>query len=281
MSKVKSGGGWRAIWYTFKKAREVGGIWKMWRAMRTRTPARPARWAWAAKKAAWSTKPARWPEFCKKSLQAMAADMQGAIKPDFWSTYQSAVAKVLASRFGNVRSADKPVVLEPGADYYQPIEWEDALGRIVGKLKGLTADETFWYFSGRSSNEAGFLLQLFARLYGTNNVNNCSYYCHQASGVGLTTVGSGTATLVTLEDVEHADMVFVIGGNPPSNHPRLMSSLMKVRNQGGKVISINPVVETGMVNFRVPSNIPGVCFSAQKSRPRSMCNPTSAAIWRC
>ena len=83
-------------------------------------------------------------------------------------------------------------------------------------------DETFWYVSGRSSNEAGFLLQLFARLYGTNNVNNCSYYCHQASGVGLSQpLGSGTAT-ITLEDLEQSELVFVIGGNPASNHPRLM-----------------------------------------------------------
>ena len=78
--------------------------------------------------------------------------------------------------------------------------------RIVGKLRATPPDETFWYFSGRSSNEAGFLLQLFARLYGTNNVNNCSYYCHQASGVGLTSVtGTGTAT-VALDDLEHADL---------------------------------------------------------------------------
>jgi molybdopterin-dependent oxidoreductase alpha subunit len=145
------------------------------------------------------------------------------------------------------------VVLEPGQQYYRPIPWDDALGRIVAQLKSVHPDETFWYSSGRSSNEAGFLVQLLARLYGTNNVSNCSYYCHQASGVGLaSSLGTGTAT-VTLEDVEHADLVFLIGGNPPSNHPRLMTTLMKVRNRGGEVIVINPVVETGLVNFRVPS----------------------------
>ena len=122
------------------------------------------------------------------------------------------------------------------------------------KLGESAADETFWYFSGRSSNEAGFLLQLFARLYGTNNVNNCSYYCHQASGVGLTSsIGTGTAT-VELEDVEHADLVFLIGGNPASNHPRLMTTLKQVRRRGGEVIVINPVREVGLVNFRIPSD---------------------------
>ena len=111
---------------------------------------------------------------------------------------------------------------------FQPIAWEDALRRITEKLKSIAPRESFWYFSGRSSNEAGFLLQLFARLYGTNNVNNCSYYCHQASGVGLaSSVGTGTATIV-LEDLEHADLVFLIGGNPPSNHPRLMTTLKNV-----------------------------------------------------
>jgi molybdopterin-dependent oxidoreductase alpha subunit len=133
----------------------------------------------------------------------------------------------------------------------------------VDKLRATPPDETFWYFSGRSSNEAGFLLQLFARLYGTNNVNNCSYYCHQASGVGLTSVtGSGTATIV-LEDLEHADLVFVIGGNPASNHPRLMRTLLGVRRRGGHVIVINPIVETGLVRFNVPSDIKSLLFGSR------------------
>ena len=127
----------------------------------------------------------------------------------------------------------------------------------------LPPDETFWYFSGRSSNEAGFLLQLFARLYGTNNVNNCSYYCHQASGVGLASVtGNGTAT-IELEDLDRADMVFVIGGNPASNHPRLMRTLMQVRRRGGQVIVINPLVETGMVRFNVPSDVRSLLFGSE------------------
>src|SRR5947209_7053347 len=93
------------------------------------------------------------------------------------------------------------------------------------------ADQHFFYASGRSSNEAGFLLQLFARLYGTNYVNNCSYYCHQASGVGLAgSLGTGTAT-VTLEDVEGADLSFLLGGNPASNHPRMLRTLMQIRRR--------------------------------------------------
>ena len=264
MAKVKSGGGWRAIWYTLKKSREVGGIWKMFQAMRTKNACKTCALGMGGQKGGMVNEAGSWPEFCKKSLQAMAADMQGAIKPEFWSTYSTPQLQQFAPlELESCGRLTQPVVLEPGQQYYRPISWEDVLGRIAGKLKALAADETFWYFSGRSSNEAGFLLQLFARLYGTNNVNNCSYYCHQASGVGLTTaLGTGTAT-VTLEDAEHADLVFLIGGNPPSNHPRLMSSLMKVRNRGGRVISINPVIETGMVNFRVPSNMWSLFFGTK------------------
>ena len=264
MSKVKSGGGWRAIWYTLKKSREVGGIWKMFQAMRTKNACKTCALGMGGQKGGMVNEAGSWPEFCKKSLQAMAADMQGAIKPEFWSTYSTPQLQQFSPLdLETCGRLTQPVVLEKGEQYYKPISWDDALGRIASKLKSLTANETFWYFSGRSSNEAGFLLQLFARLYGTNNVNNCSFYCHQASGVGLTTaLGTGTAT-VTLEDVEHADLVFLIGGNPPSNHPRLMSSLMMVRNNRGKVISINPVIETGMVNFRVPSNMWSLFFGTK------------------
>jgi len=254
MKRMKSGGGWRAIRYTLKKGREVG-LWNMWRAMRTRNACKTCALGMGGQKGGMVNEAGHFPEVCKKSLQAMAADMQGAIKDSFWSTYSTAQLKAFSPL--DLETCGRlvhPVVLEPGSDYYKVISWEDAFRRITGKLLGIPADESFWYFSGRSSNEAGFLLQLFARLYGTNNVNNCSYYCHQASGVGLqSAVGTGTATL-QLEDVEHADCVFVIGGNPASNHPRLMTTLKNVRRRGGDVIVINPVIETGLVNFRVPSD---------------------------
>lgn len=205
----------------------------------------------------------RFPEVCKKSLQAMAADMQGAIPREFWDTYVIDQLRAWTPRqLETSGRLVEPLLYERDRSNYRPISWDEALERIVTGLRGVAADETFWYFSGRSSNEAGFLLQLLARLYGTNNVNNCSYYCHQASGVGLTSsVGSGTAT-VTLDDVEHADLVFVIGGNPASNHPRLMTNLMNVRRRGGEVIIINPVVETGLVNFRIPSDVRSLLFGS-------------------
>jgi molybdopterin-dependent oxidoreductase alpha subunit len=255
MKRPAFGGGWQAIWYTLKKARQVGGFWKLWTAMRSRNACKTCALGMGGQKGGMVNEAGQFPEVCKKSLQAMAADMQGAIKQQFWSTYSIPQLQSFSPlELETCGRLTQPVVLEAGSQYYRVIDWDEALRYIVAKLKSLASSETFWYFSGRSSNEAGFLLQLFARIYGTNNVNNCSYYCHQASGVGLqSSVGSGTATLV-LDDVEHADLVFVIGGNPPSNHPRLMTTLKNVRRHGGHVIVVNPVIETGLVNFRVPSD---------------------------
>jgi molybdopterin-dependent oxidoreductase alpha subunit len=204
------------------------------------------------------------PEVCKKSLQAMAADMQGAISAEFFSTYSTAQMHAFSPRELEASGRlTQPLLCHQGEQYYRPTSWEDAFTHIIAKLKATSPAQTFWYFSGRSSNEAGFLLQVFARVYGTNNVNNCSYFCHQASGVGLNSVlGTGTAT-VLLEDVEHADCVFVIGGNPASNHPRLMSTLKHIRRRGGEVIVINPIVETGLVNFSVPSDPISLLFGTK------------------
>ena len=264
MKKLTSGGGWPAILYTLRKSWSMGGLWGFWKAMRSKNTCKTCALGMGGQKGGMVNEAGSFPEFCKKSLQAMAADMQGAIKHEFWRTYAAAQLQAFSPR--ELESCGRlvnPVLLERGKDYYHVISWDDALARIVNKLKQLPANETFWYFSGRSSNEAGFLLQLFARLYGTNNVNNCSYYCHQASGVGLTSsLGTGTAT-VTLDDIEHADLVFLIGGNPPSNHPRLMTTLAHVRNRGGVVIVINPVVETGLVNFRVPSSPWSLLFGTE------------------
>ncbi|MDB4679407.1 FdhF/YdeP family oxidoreductase [Planctomycetaceae bacterium] len=255
MKKVSSGGGWPAIKYTFTKAREAGGLLKLWKAMRSRNACKTCALGMGGQKGGMVNESGHFPEVCKKSIQAMVADMQGAITDDFFSTYSIQQLRHFSPKeMEHAGRLTKPMLLVKGEDYYRPLSWEETFDKIVGQLKAVSADETFWYFSGRSSNEAGFLLQMFARLYGTNNVNNCSYYCHQASGVGLNSVlGTGTATIV-LEDVEHADLVFVIGGNPASNHPRLMTTLKNVRRKGGEVIVINPVIETGMVNFKVPSD---------------------------
>jgi len=203
------------------------------------------------------------PEFCKKSLQAMAADMAGELKTHFFTTYSIEQLRRFSPR--ELQSAGRlanPLYAAAGARNYQEITWDAAIGKILDKLRETPPQESFFYFSGRSSNEAAFALQLFARQFGTNHINNCSYYCHQASGVGLgASLGTGTAT-VDLADVERADCFFLIGGNPSSNHPRLMSALMRLRRRGGKVIVINPAREPGLVRFSVPSDWRSLLFGS-------------------
>lgn len=254
--KVSSGGGFRAIHYTWKKGREAGGLWKLYKAMRSRNACKTCALGMGGQRGGMVNEAGAFPEVCKKSLQAMVADMQPAIDPTFWQRNSVADLQKLSPReLELLGRLIHPLRYRAGQSNFETISWKQALASIVTKLKATAPDETFWYFSGRSSNEAGFLLQLLARVFGTNNINNCSYYCHQASGVGLqSSLGSGTATIV-LEDLENADCVFLIGGNPASNHPRLMTSLMHVRRRGGKIIVINPVRETGLIKFRVPSDL--------------------------
>lgn len=259
----KHGGGLHAILYTLAMARRVGP-WRLWKAMTSRNACKTCALGMGGQKGGMRNELGHWPEVCKKSLQAMAADMQGALAPEFFQTFGLRQLQALSPR--ELETAGRlvdPVIAAVGATHYAKIGWERALDEVAAALKAADPQTSFFYFSGRSSNEAGFLLQLLARLYGTNHVNNCSYYCHQASGVGLgQAIGSGTAT-IDLNDVEHADLFFLIGGNPASNHPRLMTQLMKIRRRGGVVISVNPVNETGLKKFRVPSDPRSLLFGTE------------------
>jgi molybdopterin-dependent oxidoreductase alpha subunit len=263
MKRLKSGGGWAAILYSLRMANRVG--WRqLWRAMRSKNACKTCALGMGGQRGGMRNEAGHWPEVCKKSFQAMVADMQGALRPEFFRTYSLEQLKALSPRelewSGRLT---QPIYAGPGDSHYRPIGWDEALTRIADQLRLHRPDETFFYASGRSSNEAGFLLQLFARLYGTNYVNNCSYYCHQASGVGLTrAIGTGTAT-VTLDDVENCDLFVLMGGNPASNHPRLMWILLQLRRRGGQVVVINPLKEVGLVNFRVPSDVRSLLFGSK------------------
>lgn len=264
MKKLSAGGGWQAIRYTFRKGIESGGLFKLYRALRSRNACKTCALGMGGQHGGMVNEKGNFPEVCKKSIQAMAADMQPAITADFWAKHPiSQIRNWSPRQLETSGRLIQPILYEQGSDSYHTITWNDAFDRIASKLKQLSADESFWYFSGRSSNEAGFLLQLMARLYGTNNVNNCSYYCHQASGVGLqTTLGTGTATVV-LEDLDDCDTIFIIGGNPASNHPRLMTTLMHLRRRGGRIVVINPMRELGLVNFKVPSDPISMLFGTK------------------
>ena len=142
----------------------------------------------------------------------------------------------------------EPMVLRPGATHYAPVSWDEAFATVGDALRGLaTPDEALFYTSGRTSNEAAFLYQLFARQYGTNNLPDCSNMCHESSGVGLSeTVGIGKGS-VTLEDVETAELIVVMGQNPGTNHPRMLSALQKAKRAGARIVSVNPLKEAGLL----------------------------------
>lgn len=255
MRRPDSGGGWQAIRYSLVKAREVGPL-RLWRAMTAKNACKTCALGMGGQMGGMRNEAGHFPEVCKKSLQAMVADMRGRIEPEFFSRYTVAQLQTLSPReLEHLGRLTTPLILEPGDDHYRPCSWDEALGRIAAGIGATDPRRAFFYSSGRSSNEAGFLMQVMARVYGTNHVNNCSYYCHQASGAGLAdSIGSGTAT-VSLEDIESCDLLFLIGGNPASNHPRLMASLARLRERGGKIVVVNPVRELGLERFRVPSNV--------------------------
>jgi molybdopterin-dependent oxidoreductase alpha subunit len=260
---MKRGGGWAAIRYTLRMARKVG--WRqLWKAMRARNACKTCALGMGGQAGGMRNEAGHWPEVCKKSLQAMVADMQQGLRPEFFKRYSIAQLQSLSPReLEWCGRLTEPLLAGPGDTHYRAMGWDEALDRVARQLKTTRPDETFFYASGRSSNEAGFLLQLFARLCGTSFVNNCSFYCHQASAVGLSAaLGTGTAT-VSLDDVENADLFFLIGGNPASNHPRLMRTLMNTRRRGGHVIVVNPVKEIGLVNFSVPSDVRSLLFGSK------------------
>lgn len=242
--------------YSVRKAREAGGARQLWKALRSRNACKTCALGMGGQQGGMVNEAGHFPEVCKKSMQAMVADMQPGIDARFWPAHPLARLQSMSPhQLEHSGRLTQPVVRRRGADCYVPVDWDSALTEIGGAISGTDPQESFFYLSGRSSNEAAFLLQLLARLHGTNHVNNCSFYCHQASGVGLTSsIGSGTATVV-LEDLDRADLVFVIGANPASNHPRLMTSLMNVRRRGGRVVVVNPIREVGLERFRVPSDV--------------------------
>lgn len=194
------------------------------------------------------------PSVCNKSIQAQSTDIQAPIPCEIFDHTLDDFAQLSAHELEHLGRLNNPLYKSATSNKYDIIEWPKAIELMAARFAATTPDRTFFYTSGRSSNEAGFVLQLLARLYGTNNVNNCSYYCHQATGVGLHNVlGSGTAT-ISLEELGKSDCIFVIGANPSSNHPRFVHQLKNCRERGGQVIIINPAKEPGLVRFAVPKS---------------------------
>jgi molybdopterin-dependent oxidoreductase alpha subunit len=195
-------------------------------------------------------------EFCESGAKALADEgMKARITADFFRQYSVAELSAKTDHWLNAQGRlTHPMVLRKGATHYEQISWEDAFKLIAEELNALASpDEAVFYTSGRTSNEAAFLYQLFVRQFGTNNLPDCSNMCHESSSVGLSeSIGLGKAT-VRLEDFTKTDLVIVIGQNPGTNAPRMMSSLEDAKHAGAKIIAINPLPEAGLLSFINPN----------------------------
>lgn len=263
---MRSGGGWAALRYSWRKARESGGILNFYRRMSARNACKTCALGMGGQKGGMRNESGHALEVCKKSFQAQAADMMPPISADFFARHSH--AELLDWDHKQLEDAGRigfPLLHEEGATHWKRVSWKEAFERTAEALRNTPPARSVFYASGRSSNEAAYLLQCFARVYGTNNISNCSYYCHQASGVGLgMAVGGGTAT-VTQDDLEHADFAMLVGANPASNHPRLITRLVDIRKRGGSVVVVNPLRELGLVRFRIPSRLGSFLFGSQVS----------------
>ncbi|RXS71981.1 FdhF/YdeP family oxidoreductase [Streptomyces sp. TM32] len=200
-------------------------------------------------------------EFCENGAKAVAEEATlRRVTPDFFAAHSVAdLADRSGYWLGQQGRLTHPMYLAEGADHYVPVSWERAFDLVGEELTALDSpDEAVFYTSGRTSNEAAFLYQLFAREFGTNNLPDCSNMCHESSGSALTeTLGIGKGS-VLLEDLYQADLIIVAGQNPGTNHPRMLTALEKAKAGGAKIISINPLPEAGLERFKNPQTPRGL-----------------------
>ena len=194
-------------------------------------------------------------EFCEEGAKHVADEAtRKRVTPEFfakWSVRELAEQTDLwLNRQGRLT---QPMVLRKGAQHYEPIQWAAAFALIAEELNALASpDEAIFYTSGRTSNEAAFLYQLFVRQFGTNNLPDCSNMCHESSGTAMKeALGFGKGT-VALEDFDLCDAIFVIGQNPGTNHPRMLTTLLNAKRRGCKIVHINPLPEVGTTRFKHP-----------------------------
>ncbi|HYP15643.1 MAG TPA: FdhF/YdeP family oxidoreductase, partial [Opitutus sp.] len=197
-------------------------------------------------------------EFCENGFKAVTYEATKLrLTPEFFREHSVAA---LATRpdhwLGHQGRLTEPMVLRPGATHYEPIAWADAFRLVADELLSLVSPhEAVFYTSGRTSNEAAFLYQLFVRAFGTNNLPDCSNMCHESTSVALPPmIGIGKGC-VRLTDFEKADAIFIIGQNPGTNHPRMLTALQAAKARGAKIVSVNPLPETGTERFKNPQDL--------------------------
>ncbi|MFH9983056.1 FdhF/YdeP family oxidoreductase [Streptomyces sp. NPDC017179] len=204
-------------------------------------------------------------EFCENGAKAVAEEATlRRVTPEFFAAHSvSGLADRSGYWLGQQGRLTHPMYLPEGADHYEPVTWERAFDIVAEEITALDSpDEALFYTSGRTSNEAAFLYQLFARELGTNNLPDCSNMCHESSGSALTeTIGVGKGS-VLLEDLYKADLIIVAGQNPGTNHPRMLSALEKAKAGGARIISVNPLPEAGLERFKNPQTPQGMLKGA-------------------
>jgi len=262
---MSAGGGFKAILSVLRYSKKIGPL-KLWQALSSKNACKACAFGTGGQNGGLFNESKSGIEVCNKNIQAHLSDIRPGIpNSTFLQNSIEELSRLSDKDLEGLGRLTLPLHKSPGDSHYSPISYSQAIHLLSNKLKATPAHKSFFYASGRSSNEAAFLLQLLARAYGTNNINNCSYYCHQASGVALNqSIGTGTAT-VEYADLDLADLVFVFGANPASNHPRFVKSLIKLRRRGGKVIVINPSREPGMVRFASPSDFKSMLSGGDKN----------------
>ena len=203
-------------------------------------------------------------EFCENGAKHIADEATTKrVTPEFFQQWSVADLALQTDQWlGAQGRITHPMLLSRGATHYEPISWNDAFELLADELNSLNyPDQAIFYTSGRTSNEAAFLYQLFVRQFGTNNLPDCSNMCHESSGSALSeTIGVGKGT-VTLADFDRAEAIFVIGQNPGTNHPRMLSALEHAKRNGCRLVHINPLPEVGMTRFKHPQHVLGMLGS--------------------
>jgi formate dehydrogenase major subunit len=200
-------------------------------------------------------------EFCENGAKAVAEEGTALrVGPEFFAAHSIADLESHTGYWlGQQGRLTHPMVRREGATHYTPIDWDDAFRLVGSTLRSLgSPDEAIFYTSGRTSNEAAFLYQLFVRAFGTNNLPDCSNMCHESTSIALaevTGIGKGS---VDLEDIHQAELILVVGQNPGSNHPRMLSALETAKQRGATIIAVNPLAEAGLARFRNPQTPRGL-----------------------
>lgn len=258
-NQAKSAAGAKGIFHALKMTRRIGSSLKVFQLLKNLnqkegTDCPGCAWPDPQKRSSLG-------EYCENGAKAIAEEaMKADCDPDFFSKHSVATLKKQTDfQLGQQGRLMQPMCIRKGETHYSPIGWDKVFDLVAAELKSLSKpDDAIFYTSGRTSNEAAFLYQLFVRIFGTNNLPDCSNMCHESSGVALNhTLGIGKGT-VKLEDFYESELILIFGQNPGTNHPRMLSALEKAKANGAKVVVINPLKEAGLLRFKNPQKVSGI-----------------------